>query len=234
MVLIRLCHVADLPTPGELVRSSRRRGSARSAAPPRPPQAGRGGTRAWRRRRRDAAARQVAARPRARTSPRAAGAAPGELSRRRGPGRRRGASRRCTAHLRAFGASGALRAAGDRVAARSRRRPAIWPRGLAAAAAGSDRHALDDRAVERAGRADLGRAGRRRRRARGARPPPIIRWCRRSWRRFPARRSRRSHDRPRRRLWLAASRIAIAGYAGLRAAGRRTSRRRKPPWEIDA
>ena len=182
MVLIRLCHVADLPTPGDLVRRL-----SNGAAP------ASGAARARRRiRRRRRCARSPAAAPHRRrpTPP----PAPGELPRRRRAGRRaaRGDAARASG---ALGAPGALRPAGDRAAAAAG--GAARPRGAAGRAAGrGDRHALDDRAVHRRGRADPGRAGHAPPMRRAARRPPITRWCGRSWTRSPARGSTRCTTPP--------------------------------------
>ncbi len=152
MVLIRLCHVADLPPPGELVR---RLSAAPGGAPVSIPPGGGGGR------------RRRAGRGRRRPGPcrRPAGAAPcsGRTAARRparrgdaGAGAAGGAAGGAAA---AFGASRPLRAAGDRAASGGGRaaRPRIPAR---RPAAGCDRHPLDDRALDRARRADAGRAGR--------------------------------------------------------------------------
>ena len=115
MVLIRLCHVSDLPPPGDLVR---RLGSAstQAAGLPMPPAVGRRSARGRRRR---------ADRPRL-----AHRAAPGELPRRHRAGRRaaRGDAARAPDPL---GASGPLRPAGDRAAATAGGAEGSGRRGLA-------------------------------------------------------------------------------------------------------
>jgi len=150
MVLIRLAHVADMPTPGDILKRLEAGGGggwARARAFP----LGRGAARHLGRRRGAGRARpRRAARPApARLLARGGGA--GE--RRRAPAPRPSAARR---------PSGAGRARADRDP-----RPAAGParpgRAADAAAGGADRRALDHRAVQRAGRADAGRAIRRRR-----------------------------------------------------------------------
>ena len=104
MVLIRLCHVADLPPPGDLVRRLTQRAGCRRPA------------RLRRRRPVAACARSPVARPVAVAATRCAAA--GQLPRRGRAGRRaaRGDAARASD---ALGAPGALRAAGDRAAARA-------------------------------------------------------------------------------------------------------------------
>ena len=81
MVLIRLCHVSDLPSPGDLVRRLSN-SAAQATGAPLPAPSG-GGVRAV------AGGAPIAV-------PDAAPAAPGELPRRHRPGRREGARRCCT------------------------------------------------------------------------------------------------------------------------------------------
>ena len=179
MVLIRLCHVADLPPPGDLVRRLTESGAAAPSAPM-PAPSGAAARGRWRAAR--PSGRGWPPRPPRRRSPRfrdvvaLAGA------------ERRGDAARASA---AFGASGALRPAGDR-AAPGAGRPAR-PGGETRRPAGrGHRHALDHRALRRAGRADAGRAGRGGRGGAALGGGAIIRWCAPSWTRFPARASRPS------------------------------------------
>ncbi len=156
MVLIRLCHVAELPPPGDLVR--RLSGGTASGSGVSAPGPSGGGVRAV------AGGAPVAAPCR--------GAQAGELPRRDRAGRRmpRGDA---ACPPGAFGARGALRPAGDRAAAAAG--GAEGPRGTVGRAADrGDRHALDDRAVDCRGRAHGGGAGQRRRcgAARGGGRPP--------------------------------------------------------------
>ena len=93
MVLIRLCHVADLPTPGDLVRRLTSRSGASRAPPAAPPAGAAAAARAPSpaARMAAAAARRPAAGPRR--------AAPRQLPRRRRPGRRREREAMLHAHL---------------------------------------------------------------------------------------------------------------------------------------
>ena len=146
MVLIRLCHVSDLPPPGDLVR---RLGSATTAR-----------IGVCRRLRRPVVAR--ARSPVARRSAAARCRTPaGELSRRHRPGGRpaRGDAARASDP---FGARGPVRPAGDRAAAAAggAAGPRRAPRRVAHR---GDRRPLDHRAVHRRGRADRRRTGQRRR-----------------------------------------------------------------------
>ena len=146
MVLIRLCHVADLPTPGDLVK--------RLTAPAAPMAPGPGIGRPERTRRRRA---RLRGRRHAGGRGDGGGATPGRLPGCRGARRRtrREAPARASA---ALGPPGPLRPHGDRAASRPGRaaRPVRPPR---RAAAGSDRHALDDRRLRPARRADARRPG---------------------------------------------------------------------------
>ena len=188
MVLIRLCHVADLPPPGDLVRRLDRRAAAAPAAPgaAQLPQCGGGG----------GGSRAVAnggapmSRPN-RRSGRRLGCSNVPRRRRAGGGAARGDAARASAALRA---SGAVRPAGDRTApaAGGAARPGI-PAGRAADR--GDRHPLDDRLVRRepASRRWPNRATPPTPRA--GRPRPITRWCARSWRHFPGARIDTVHDK---------------------------------------
>ena len=151
MVLIRLCHVADLPPPGDLVRrlSRRRRAGGRAAPPAAPPPAvGGGGARAVaggaaRSRPRPAARRGAAARRRFRD----VAALVAE-------------QREAMLHAHLVHSVHLVRFAPPVIELRPQ---PDAPRDLAPKLGGAadrgDRHALDHRAVHRAGRADAGRAG---------------------------------------------------------------------------
>ena len=137
MVLIRLCHVSDLPSPGDLVRRLAAGGTdagERSAAPARP-----------------AAAAALARAVGGSAMPPAAPDATPRLASFRDVvalvAERREAM--LHAHLMPLGASGAFRAAGDRIAAATG--SAARPRATARrAAGGGDRPPLDHRPVRRA------------------------------------------------------------------------------------
>ena len=183
MVLIRLCYLAELPPPAELVRRLADSPRPRPPYPPPPP------GRWWRRRPRG---RQWRGGGRGRHD---AGA--GRVS------RRGGADFRARPHparpSRAFRASRALRPAGDRAAPRASgaarpRRPARRDPGR------GDRGALDHRAVLGGRRADARRARQRRR----CRPPPGRRPASagaRHPRHLPRRAHRGGARRRRRCLW---------------------------------
>ena len=233
MVLIRLCHVSDLPSPGDLVR--RLTGGAATAAGCRHRRRSTGGgaraggrrrARRWPRRWRPPASPMPC---RTRARPRRSSA---QFPRCRGAGGRPARGDAACASA-AFHASGALRPAGDRTAPAAGRaaRPGAEARG---AADRCHRHALDHRAV------------RRRRASRrwpskatpptppAARQPPIIRWSARSWRRFPARASTRCTTATSTPTACRCSRrqpLERAGHARFRAARRGIFRR--DPWESD-
>ncbi len=145
MVLIRLCYVADLPTPGDLVRRLQDSSPAAAAPMPRAPGGGTRGALALAQPVADVAVEAISA-PDRRV---VAGC------RRPGRGGARGDAARAPAALGAFRQPEAGR---DRiaVAARSAAR-AAGAAGRGAAA--GDRGALDDRVVGRAGAADIARAG---------------------------------------------------------------------------
>ena len=179
MVLIRLCYVADLPPPGELVRRLTDEGGAAAPAFPRATAAAATAAAAGRRR----------ARGRGRRDGRRRGAAACRNFRDvAGAGR---AARADAARAsRPFRASGALRPAGDRVAPEGGRaaRPRRPPR-RGAAARRPARAGRSRSPPTRASRRWPRRA--RRRTRRGGMRRRNIRWCARSSTPFPARASRR-------------------------------------------
>ncbi len=158
MVLIRLCHAADLPTPGDLVRqlSAAPREGAEAPPPPRPPAGGPGGIRAMAIGGSARAVATAAAPPDAPPLP----AGPLLASFRDVVAFVEFAAGTNVARaFGAFGASGSVRAAGDRIASAADDAPRLGRAARRAASVG-DRHALDDRAVRLAGGAHHRRAGR--------------------------------------------------------------------------
>ena len=173
MVLIRLCHVSDMPPPGELMRRLTSGGETHGTAVAGTGPSG-GGVRAV------AGGGTVAA-----AAAPSADAAAGELSRcdRPGGGAARGDAARAPDPLRP---SGSLRPAGDRAAtepggAKGSGVPA-WR-----AADRGDRHPLDHRAVYRARASPPSPNRAAPRTPQGGLRRPITLWCEPSWTHGPAR-----------------------------------------------
>ena len=190
MVLIRLCHVADLPTPGDLVRQLTAVGSGSpSPAPSGPAPKSSPASGAVRAAAGGAAAAAIAAPDPAPSGPR--------LSNFRDVVAFVAEQREATLHAHLVHSVHLVRfaPAGHRVAAASR--SAARPRAKARqAAARSDRRPLDDRALAGNRRGDARRTGRSRPTLPGAPRPPSTRWCGRSSKPFPARASTPCTMRP--------------------------------------